>query len=207
MNDEPAKMPKEDPGMNLTAALKNEIFRPMTTLVVPGAIATGPYLLICNCEFQAVREFSTTYQVGYSIVVFVAILAAGLILEDIGGLIELGIDKILDNFQEGRNERWESYLKLQPPDQLIAQRYLRANVTRYYFELSAIPAFISFGVGLTWLNSIMEKPIWIPDKLRWVHCAIFLLLAYLLFEAFRSAWALDKQRKRVIESLQGVSSE
>ena len=75
--------------MDLIAGLKSELFRPLVTLFLPGAVAVGPYILLIRLRFQdSCDAFWKENPVVFMWVVLISVLAAGLVLEDLGARIE-----------------------------------------------------------------------------------------------------------------------
>src|SRR5687768_5795190 len=99
--------------MDLLSAFKSEIFRPLVTLVVPGAIGVSPYILLLHYYVDRVAYFSEDHPTAFGLVVSVAVLAAGLIMEDLGAVIETKIwDNAKDSKDSTRQQTWNSYMKL-----------------------------------------------------------------------------------------------
>jgi len=171
--------------MDLTSALKNEIFRPLITIAVPGAVAIGPYILLVGHYVPKVRDFWSTNTYGFGFIVLFAILASGLILEDIGSRIEWCWDRCLNRKIRGRRRAWRHYIQLKTNDEIIGQRFLRTIHIRFKFELSMAPAIFSFTIGLLWLNSIYG--FWRACAMAWITLLLCGLVAYLLKESYDSA--------------------
>lgn len=194
--------------MDITSVLKNEVFRPLTTLVVPGMIAIGPYIILCQKSFQGVQEFASKNSTAYGAIVFIFILFAGLILEDIGGRWENYIaDKLEAEDVKNRVYRihkkiWRDYLKLNTQDQFIGQRYLRTIVTRFYFELAMTPGLIFFIIGFVWLNC--RFPFTTPTGVGVVVIVTIGLIRFLYQEANTSASVLSTLRDAIIDGYRGV---
>jgi len=183
--------------MDLMSALKNEIFRPLTTLVVPGFFAAWPFIMLCQRHFKAVNDFSRDNFGGYAAVLFVVILAAGLILEDIGGRLENRVSKSLEATDPKHATIWRDYLKLNTQDQFIGQRYLRTIVTRFYFELTMTPALVFFLIGFHWLNCMY--PFISCSGALIITIAVILVGTFLMIEAKRSAYVLSTLRQAIVE--------
>ena len=64
--------------------LRSDAFRPIATIVVPGATAISPYLLVAAIRYPALRSVIDAYPLLASVVVFFMAVAAGMVLEDIG---------------------------------------------------------------------------------------------------------------------------
>ena len=137
--------------MDFVNVLKNELFRPVATLIVPGSLAFFPYaLLIANINPGVVSVWEGHNGVVVTMFLMVA-LALGMVIENIGSLIEILIDGVLG---DEHINRWREYLGLRVQDEIIGQRYLRTLVLRLKFELSALVAIPISYLGFLLLNQV-----------------------------------------------------
>jgi hypothetical protein len=74
--------------MDFISAFKSELFRPLATLVVPGGVALGPYVLVAGYYFPDVISFWREHPSAFVAIVVISIVAVGLIVEDLGAFIE-----------------------------------------------------------------------------------------------------------------------
>ena len=184
--------------MDFSSVLKNEIFRPLATVFVPGATAIGPWVLIFGHYSKKVRWFWDLYPTAVNVMIFVAVLAAGLILEDLGSRIEITWDKCLIAKNPGRKGQWKQYLQLNIQDELVAQRFLRTIYIRFKFELSMSLALVSFTIGVIWLNSI--QGVISTSSMAWIATILLGLAGYLLFESYASSDHLAELHEYIIEA-------
>jgi hypothetical protein len=185
--------------MDFIAALKNEVFRPLVTLVIPGAIAIGPFILVAAYYFPQVNAFWNEHPSAFVAILIVSILTVGLILENLGSFIEWNIfDEILDRKDPEHKANWERYLQLWLNDEIIGQRYLRQNLTRLKFELSMVPGLFFFFCGLLWANRLYH--LWRNSRFIWLSLVIIVVTVLMLFEAYRSAKTLARTRSLIIEA-------
>ena len=70
--------------MDITNTFKSEIFKPLVSIVIPGAIAVAPYILLLNFHFPAIETFREKYQAAYYVVTAISVIGAGFLLGDIG---------------------------------------------------------------------------------------------------------------------------
>ena len=185
--------------MDVAAALKNEFFRPFVTILVPGSTAIAPYILVAAFYAPQCRAFWDTHPSAASIIIAVAVVSTGLVLENIGSFIEVKWwDAILQQTIEGHLEEWEAYLRLYLRDELIGQRYLRDVLTRMKFELTMGPALLASWVGLIWMNTIYQ--VWSYAGLYWLSVFMLCLSIYLIRESFKSARVLSRVRHIILEA-------
>jgi len=185
--------------MDFSSTLKNEIFRPLTTIVVPGSVAIAPFVLLLGHYVPGVRVFWQLNAYGFGFILLISILASGLVLEDFGSRIEVVWDYFLEKKYPGRRENWREYLTLKVQDEYIGQRFLRTIFTRFKFELSMGPAVIAFTVGLIWLNNIYS--FWQGCNMFFIAVLLFGFSIYILRESYDSADQLGDLHKRIVAAV------
>jgi hypothetical protein len=186
--------------MDFISAFKSELFRPLATLVVPGGVALGPYVLIAGYYFPGIVLFWKDHPSAFVAILVICIVAVGLIVEDLGAFIERDFwDSKLARGNENHADHWEQYLKLRLQDEVVGQRYLRTILTRMKFELAMVPAFFFFWCGLLWLNRLYD--LWRPSRFALLSGVLLIITIYLLLESFRSASVMSATRTLVIQSV------
>jgi hypothetical protein len=186
--------------MDFISAFKSELFRPLATLVVPGGIALGPYVLIAGYYFPGIVSFWKDHPSAFVAILVICIVAVGLIVEDLGAFIERDFwDSKLARENENHAAHWEQYLKLRLQDEVVGQRYLRTILTRMKFELAMVPAFFFFWCGLLWLNRLYH--LWRPSRFALLSGVLLIITIYLLLESFRSASVMSTTRTLVIQAV------
>jgi hypothetical protein len=70
------------------SAFTSEVFRPLATLLIPGAIAVSTWLIAMMWHFVSLRQLASDNHAETSLVVFLAMTFAGLVLEDVGSHFE-----------------------------------------------------------------------------------------------------------------------
>ncbi len=189
--------------MDATSTLKSELFRPLATILVPGFLASAPFLLIVANTF-AVDPLSVMDRrpVPAATLIFVISLIAGFVLENLGSLYEhFVIDKLLPKKFPHFKRVWHSYLRMRIKHEVIGQRYLQTIRIRLKFELAMAPALVLLAIGvacLNWSNNVWK---WWPT----FHVFVFMVLAvlaYLLYEAYRSAFVLAETRELLVNQEQ-----
>lgn len=128
--------------MDLEKAASNEVFRPLVSIAVPGGIALAPYVIVAEHYITDIATFWHDHDAAFTAIIIGLVLAVGLMLEDVGALIEIGFDSLLEWKKKNQFENWQKYLKLRTKDEYIAQRYIRTLVTRLKFEMSMAPAIV-----------------------------------------------------------------
>ncbi len=109
--------------MEITPAFKSEVFRPLVTIIIPGAFSIAPYIILTGYYIPKTFDFWDAHPAAVVGIVLVATIAADLILDDLGSHIETKYwDERLERVEPGHKERWKDYLALELKDELIAQR-------------------------------------------------------------------------------------
>ena len=196
--------------MDLTAPFRPEVFRPIITLIVPGAIASGPFVLVAGHYIPHVDTFWTHHPNAFAVVLTFIVLAVGFVIDDLGTNIEVRTwDRILARRNSTHDEQWNNYLKLQLNDELVGQRYLRAKFTQLKFELATGIALPIAWVGVTWLNVIYR--LWGVRETYLVTLAAAVGALYLLFESWQTAGVLARTRGLILqavnEGIKGVTPQ
>jgi hypothetical protein len=187
--------------MDLAAPFKPEVLRPFVTIVVPGLIADAPYILLLGYYVPAVPKFWAEHPQVFAAICGAAVLATGFIISDLGELLEVHAwDRLLAKQDSKHNEKWQSYLKLQLDDELIAHRFLRTKVTQFKFELAMVPALVTFWVGLFWYQLL--EPIWSPCGFLLFSLAVGAGVSYLTLESWKTANGLAKIRAYILDAIE-----
>jgi hypothetical protein len=185
--------------MNIESSLKDDIFRPLATTIVPGALAVSPYIAIAAVYVPHIVQFWHDYTNAFAAIVGILTIAAGLICEDIGSELEVNwIDRRMKKSDPEFHARWQQYLQLTPADNLVAKKYLKTLLLRFKFELAMIPALSSLLVGLNWLNVIHSYLRW--SHLFWLDTAILNGALLMCYEVCQGAKLLDTVRAGILAS-------
>lgn len=183
--------------MDLSSAFKSEVFRPLVTLVVPGATASAPYVLLARAKHPAIGVFWNDHTTAALLIIAIAAIALGHILETLGSRIEARWDARLDKISGKHRGEWYRYLRLTLVAEPIGQRYLRTVTLALKFELAMIVALPVMYVGVLWLETEMD--LWTTAGLVWLGIGVLVLCLYLLYESFSSAQVLARVRRELVE--------
>ena len=191
--------------MSVESFLKDEVFQPLATTIVPGALALGPYVLIAAYYVHPVAEFWEAHPNAFVTILAILVIAAGLLCEDLGSEIEVRwLDRKMKNRDAKFQERWDKYLQLVLEDSRVGKKYLKSVLLRFKFELAMIPAVITLTIGLTWLNAIYIYLAW----RNFIFVALFflVLVVFLCCEANQGVVVLDNTRKQLLEKSMKVDA-
>lgn len=183
--------------MDPTAAFRNEVFRPLVTLVVPGATALAPYVILLRVRQFEVRQFWNDHTTSAFLVTALAAITVGLILEGVGARIETAWDARLDKQVKGHTDTWYKYLRLTLVSEPIGQRYLRTITLALKFELAMAAALPLMYVGLLWLDRSIDLFGWKGAFI--IGMLVAVLTAYLLYESWSSSKVLSRVRQELVE--------
>lgn len=184
--------------MDFTSALKPDIFRSFAIYICPGITAVAPWLYGVIWPDGLWRLlYGTGTLVSASILIFCG-LTAGLILEELGGHIEMHLDEKLEKNEKTKGVSALFWLYLRTPSNpsIVADKFLSATVTRFKFELSMMPALVVAAVAF--LKMTIEN---LP-RIEWSYIAVMGLCAvgatYLYREACSSADLLHRLRESIL---------
>lgn len=187
--------------MNLSSTFQAEVFRPVATIAVPGVAAVIPYILILTYKYPDLLKFWDKHELTFITISVLWVIAAGLILEDIGSEIELLWDRCLKKRSGKRHDaEWYQYLSITFEHEPIGHKYLRTVTLRMKFELAFSISLIPFWAGVLWLHSM--APLFSARNAAIASGFVLMLCAYLLRESYNSSALLAKLRH---ELLKGVS--
>lgn len=167
-------------------ALKNDVFRPLAAVVMPGILALSPFvILLCNA-MDDVANFYKAQPTWFFLLVAGTGTVVGMLLENLGSSIERGIDQCMEvEYLEGHNEVWEKYLGCQTTDQ-NGRRFLGVTVTRLMFINSLMPALVLFSIGILALH--WQVHLWSQKTIYVFLAVVFFTLVWL----FRTATELSE---------------
>jgi hypothetical protein len=196
----PSEQPRAGGSMRLTEMFRGETFRSIIVIVIPGLATLTPYVMLLVRHHESLESFATTEALLAVLMLLLASLTVGFIIEALGGWAEVLLDKqMVKRFPEHLNE-WRHYLTLayKSDAEPIGQSYLREVLLHLKFELSlgiaavlalggSIPLGIQSNVGCPWMVLVVGGQL--------------ALAAYLLFyEAPASAKILHDTRHDLLEA-------
>jgi hypothetical protein len=168
------------------SAFGSEVFRPLVTIVIPGAMAISVWFVVLLQKFTKLYDLAEANHTETTLLLALCSVAAGLLIEDVGSRFESRyLDRRLGARPEfsAHSEEWNQYLRLVFKIEPVGQRYLRAILLRFKFELGTAFALLSSGLGLLLTTLTFCK------ALTW-SAALIATAAYLLFVEARSSHRL-----------------
>jgi len=138
---------------NFFSAFSSDVFRPLATLLLPGAIGITTWTIAILWKFPAIKSLVSGNHTEAGFVFFLAMVFAGMVFEDFGARWEVLLDRWADSRTNGQHTKnWDAYLQIAFKSDPIGRRYARALVLRLKFELGVVFGMISAGLGLIWLG-------------------------------------------------------
>src|SRR6185503_16567252 len=80
--------------MNFFAAFQSEVFRPLVTLLIPGALAISSWLVALCLRFPSLKAAIAAHSAESYVILFLVVTAVGIIIEDFGAKIEIHFDDL-----------------------------------------------------------------------------------------------------------------
>ncbi|WP_189449601.1 hypothetical protein [Cognatilysobacter xinjiangensis] len=193
--------------MDISSPLKPDVFRVVVVILLPGMLAAFPWA--AWFIWPALLQVTTWQDAG--VIVGASVLAlslvVGMIIEDVGSEIEV---KYVDRYvcrtkslaYSDFDQQWMSYLFTTSAERFVAQRYVRAMVTRLKFELSMIPACTSaaFAIALAWVKDVGFD--W--QTTLGLVIATAAIAIYMLDQARKGAWQLHEIRMEICRRELGI---
>lgn len=188
--------------MQAADIFQRKVLRTLITLVLPGAILFAPYFAVLLHHYPNWADYWIKSPGSTLVVGFVASLAVGLIIDNLGTFIEARIwDKLLTRVDPEHMNNWWKYLACRADEVLVAHGYLRSLLLRMKFELDFSVALFFALPGLYWIGKL--KDFWCSvfdwSFLKYSVIGIVIIL-YLLWESYQSAKNLSKVRSIIISS-------
>ena len=179
---------------DMATSLKPDVYRAVVVVLVPGFVCCSPWL--AYVLWPELLSPNTWEGLGLpiSVSIFMIVLAAGLVMEDIGSRIEvLWADRWLRRRGPRLSRQWLPYLALTGSTEAVAIRYLRATLVRFKFELSMIPACVIAAVGLS-IGQFMGQGLGLA-KTSSLVILLLLIALWFLFEVRAGAFVLAFARR------------
>ena len=90
---------------NFFSAFASDVFRPLATLLIPGAIGVITWFIALLWRFPALRKLVTGNHAETGFVLFLAMVFAGMVFEDFGARWEVLLDRWADERTGGSTRR------------------------------------------------------------------------------------------------------
>lgn len=187
---------------NFFSAFTTDVFRPIATILIPGAIAISTWFIGLVWHFGTIRDL-TSKHTETSLVLLLAMIFGGLVVEDLGSTYECQLDDIAKHKTHGKHEEeWDRYLRLVFKDSPVGRRYLGTLVLRLKFELGIAFSMLSAALGLLWLLYLgLNEMIFV-----WTSLTCIGFFVWGLREARKTHDLLAKTRHNLLEGVDVVAA-
>ena len=183
--------------MDVVSCFRNEVFRPLVIICVPGLYASLPFAVLFVSRFKTAAAFLSAHESVSVILMILIVIACGLIVEDAGSRIECRFDTRNAKRDGKFYEYWYSYLLKTYDDKQPWHSYMNTIVLRFKFELSMIAAACVSLSGQIILNICEPFILWRYFVI--IAAVQICIAAYLYFEARSSSELLHRMRKRIVK--------
>jgi len=179
------------------SAFGSEVFRPVMTLLIPGAIALSTWIVGLLQRSPSLYALVNANHFETGLVLLFLSVAVGQVLEDLGARVEVCcFDRMLRRRRgyENHMQEWFAYLRLAFKAEPVGHRYLRTLVLRMKFELGTALALVPCGVGCFYTTlPTISSAVWLSV------CAAGSV--YLLVEAKSGHTVSSKIRREVLKGV------
>ncbi|MBS1856129.1 MAG: hypothetical protein JST11_12240 [Acidobacteria bacterium] len=176
------------------AAFGSEVFRPVVTLLLPGALALSPWVVAGIWSSQTVAKLVIGYRTEAWVAAILLTLFIGLVCEDIGSHLEGHFDDRVERKTGNHKVNWRAYWRVAYEREPIGHHYLRTILLRLKFELGCAVACLVGLLGLWWLPTSYEA--------RVVASAITLVVAaFFVYESHESHHLLGEIRAELLRGI------
>ena len=185
---------------NFFSAFTSEVFRPIATLLIPGAIGISSWFLALLWKFGSLRTIVAANHTETTLVILMAMIFAGLLFEDFGSHYESWLGDRANKINELHIQQWYDYLKTAFRADPIGRRYCRALVLNLKFELGSAFAMASAALGTLWLALLGLD----CRTVVFIEFVCLFFIAILLFEASETHQVLGKTRAKLLDEIRIV---
>ena len=114
---------------NFFSAFTTDVFRPLATLLIPGAIGISTWFVALPWHFPALRDLAARDHTDTGFVLLFVTVFAGMVLEDFGARWEVQLDHWADSRTANQHTKdWCFYLQTVFKSDPVGRRYARALV-------------------------------------------------------------------------------
>ena len=176
------------------SAFGSEVFRPLVTLLLPGALSVSTWMIMLMARSDKVLKLARENR-SESIAIIVAVtLFVGLICEEIGSHLEAWFDGKRDRRDGTHKANWKAYWRVAYKLEPIGHHYLRTILLRLKFELGSFVGCAGGVVGLWFLPiSLLAR---VSSTL-----GVGVLAGFFLYEAWESHELLGDIRAELLNGI------
>jgi hypothetical protein len=186
-------------------AFGSEVFVPLATIAIPGAIAIWPAIAWELANEQAFSQFIEKNPGISGFGLLVLAIAVGLLLEILGAFIEGWIlDPLVAWKDSSFDDTWNGYLRLACKTVPIGQHYLTSRVMVLKFELGAGLALLFQGLGIQYYYD--GRPHLLNLSVEHVYWTSYIAGILMLVSSFSTALLLHRTRANLLGTITTIGS-
>jgi hypothetical protein len=194
--------------MDPTTTVRTDALPAAATLLVPAAVAAGPYIGLLWYEPHNLGRVVTALPGASAAAGLIALIGTGFLIESLGSFVEYYcLDRLQAKTQEEREQltkEWWSYLRTAWKVEPVGQRYLRRLLVTFKFELNllvaCVPCLGGLGALLAW--NVVPGVVGYP-----LMAFAFVLGCYLFFAAYTSAGLLRQVRSELLNGVDAIGDQ
>lgn len=189
--------------MDLTSSVRTDALPAVGSLLVPGAVASAPYIALLWGPPHHLKAFVEAKEGVSTAAAVLLVVGLGFLIESIGSYVEYYLIDRRHQDRDAMIARWREYLRIAWQVEPIGQHYLRRVLTIFKFELNMLVAAIASIPGLIALrlyDVVMPIPVWLLLGLA------VGLVVYLTFATAASSVLLDGLRKELLAQAKAVGA-
>ena len=185
--------------MDASSFFKADSFRNFVAITLPGYLATWPLLYFIIMKFQI--DFNQ-FEFLIAFICTVVSIGVGMILEDLGGQIEIFLERKVVKNKKELDYYWRRYLLFsngERSNELKMMKYISSIVIRMKFEFDMIAAIFTMLISQI-IFQVTDFSAFENNCHLMVYVFVFFLITiYLFYEARRSIDVLHFCRKHLID--------
>jgi hypothetical protein len=182
---------------DIFSAFQADVFRPIVSLLIPGAIATSSWFVALLWKYPTLQTLVAANHTETIFLLLLAMLGLGLICENLGSRIEILYDGLAREQDGEFDSVWFSYLRTAFVAEPIGQRYLRTTVLRLKFELGSCVGIAIADAGVLWLWQLALP--W-QRALTMLGGSVF-LIGYFIWESWATHGLLAQTRRELLKPI------
>jgi len=181
--------------MDLTSTVRSDSLQGVGSVLVPGAVASLPYVALVWGPPHDLKGFVDANQGAATAVAAVLLVAVGLLVESVGSYVEYYVIDTRHADRAAMLDRWREYLRIAWKTEPIGQHYLRRILPIFKFELNLLVATVVTLPGIGLLAYYQVFPIY---TLLAIGAGVVVLASYMYRASVDSSFLLADLRRDLV---------
>jgi hypothetical protein len=189
--------------MDLTSSIRTDTLPAVASLLVPGAVASAPYVALLWGPPHELNVFVETKETLATAAGLLVVVGIGFLIESVGSYVEYYMIDRRHADRDAMLERWRQYLQIAWQTEPIGQHYLRRVLTIFKFELNMFVAAMAAlpGVVALGLYGVVE-----PARFVLVLGLNVGVIAYLRLATHATSVLLDELRLELVSQARAAGA-